>query len=224
MTQRALTFLRRCRSYFVHWYWPAKYEYSVFCFPGSSHWPQTPPQSGRPTSWSSIFCSISHQYLSIWQLRDIVNTEKIIIWNKYLITTPRTRAFLREMFCFSNIIPAHPYFLSLVYWWWQHSNVRIIKWANTSACDLQRSDSTFLKIPSIALCRTISCVMNGPVSPRACIKSLAPTLNQCHLPLLRGLPSAEYKSATSNISQSHSVRNSDIGSLSVKCFLNTIYM
>ena len=111
MTQRALTFLRRCRSHFVHWYWPAKYEYSVFCFPGSSHWPQTPPQSGRPTSWFSIFCSISHQYLSIWQLRDIVNTEKIIIWNKYLITTPRTRAFLREMFCFSNIIPAHPYFL-----------------------------------------------------------------------------------------------------------------
>lgn len=128
-TERALTF-QHCRSHFDPWYWPAKCEYNVFCCPGSTHWPPTPPQSGQPTSWSSIFCSISQQYLSIWQLRDIVNTEKIIIWNKYLITTPRTRAFLRDMFCFSPHrtltfpIPTHPIFFILemafsILMWWQ---------------------------------------------------------------------------------------------------------
>ena len=58
-----------------HWYWPAKCEYSVSCSPGSSHWPQTPPQSGRPTS--SILCP--SQYLR--------PTSSILCPSKYLRPT-----------------------------------------------------------------------------------------------------------------------------------------
>ena len=67
-----------------------------------------------------------------------------------------------------------------------------------------------VKYPLLVSVGRFHVMMNGSLFPRACIKSLTPTLNQCHLPLLRGRPGMEYKSATSNISQSHSVLNSDI--------------
>ena len=76
------------------------------------------------------------------------------------------------MFCLSNIIPAHPSLLSSSWFTGDdniqdHIEAKSIKWANTSVYDLlkERSDPTFLKIPSIALCRTILCVMNGSVPP-----------------------------------------------------------